>query len=91
MACQGSAGSLAGISPEDAMPVRCARKIPSDTAYALRPQCPNAAAVFTRGNMTGKLRPLCAQCLENAFDDVARRLPLEEGADEWVVQEAMEA
>jgi hypothetical protein len=78
--------------------VRCARKIPSDTAFALRPRCPNPAVVFTRGIVVfsygatnGKLRPLCAQCLENAFDDVSKRVSIEEGMDEWTVQETMDA
>lgn len=73
--------------------VRCARRIPSDTAFALRSRCPNQAVVFTRRTVVCnyKLRPLCAQCLENVFDDVSKRVSIEEGMDEWTVQETMDA
>lgn len=71
------------------MIIRCTRRIPTDTAFALRPRCSNLASLFTR-TQNGKLRPLCAQCLENVFDDIHKRVSLEEGMDEWTIQEIME-
>jgi len=68
--------------------MRCARRLPEDVAFKLRPLCPRAAAVFMR-TMNGRLRPLCRECLDNAFDDPDKRVSIEEGTDEWIVQETM--
>lgn len=69
--------------------VECARRIPAwDVRFAERSTCSKQAALFTR-TMAGKLRPLCRECLDNAFDDVAKRVSIEEGTNEWIVQETM--
>jgi hypothetical protein len=69
--------------------VKCARKIPEwDVRFAERSTCSKQAALFMR-TMNGKLRPLCRECLDNSFDDVAKRVSIEDGWDEWLVQETM--
>ena len=51
---------------------------------------PNSAAYFIRTPLLGKLRPICKECGVNAFDDVSRRETIEQGWDEWTIQEIME-